>query len=113
MPMMTRRSLIAALVLASISASTLTPTSAMAGIADEFTLRLNDTHRQQFQAWRAARHAYEGRLDAYWAAVEVKRAERRKKKAAKFELVASDYIASFQCFNSSFMKVCFYIFLFN
>lgn len=92
---LSRRTLIAALALSTISTMILIPAHAMAGIADEFMVRLNDTHRQQFQAWRAARHAYEGRLDAYWAAVEGKRAERRKKKAAKLELVASDYVPTF------------------
>ena len=95
MPKLSRRAMIAALALAATGAAVLTPVRAMAGIADEFMVHLNDVQRQQFQAWRAARHAYEGRLDAYWAAVEGKRAERRKKKAAKLELVASDYVPSF------------------
>ena len=95
MPNLTRRTLIAALALGATTPAVLTSAPAMAGIADEFMVRLNDTHRQQFQAWRAARRAYEGRLDAYWSTVEGKRAERRKKKATKLELVASDYVPSF------------------
>lgn len=94
-PALNRRTLIAALALAVTGAATSSPTIAIAGIADDFMGTLNDTHRQQFQAWRAARRAHEGRLDAYWTAVEDKRAERRKKKAAKLELVASDYVPFF------------------
>ena len=91
---MTRRKLIA--VFAGAAALLALPHApAWAGIADEFMARLSGAQHQQFQAWRASKRVHEARLDAYWSAVEGKRAERRKKKAAKLELVASDYVQSF------------------
>ncbi len=80
----------AALILA---LAALTPASA--GIADDFQARLSGYELEQFAAWRTARHDYEARLDAYWAAVEGKRAERRKRKAAHLDLTANNYVQTF------------------
>lgn len=68
---------------------------ARADLADDFVALLAADQRQTFLAWRLAHHAYDAKLDAYWAAVEGKRAERRRKKAARLELIYSDYVASF------------------
>lgn len=69
--------------------------TAQAGIADDFQATLNTVQKQQFQAWRTSRRVLEARLDAYWTSVETKRAERRKKKAARLALVSIDYVQSF------------------
>jgi len=94
-PIWTRRTVMAALALASAGMTLLHPLAARAGIAEDFLTRLNAPQAQQFQTWRAARHAHEARVDGYWATVEKKRAERRKKKAARLELAANDYVATF------------------
>ena len=89
-----REVLAAGVALAAMTGPVLTPW-ARAGIADDFQVRLNATQRQQFQAWRTSKRVHAAKLDAYWAAVEGKRAERRKKKAAKLELLAADFVSSF------------------
>ena len=91
----TRRSLIVAAT-ALAAAWTLLPCApAQAGIADDFLARLSGVQHEQFQAWRTSKRVYEVRLDAYWTAVEGKRADRRKKKAAHTQLVATDYVQTF------------------
>ena len=92
---MTRRSLIAAGTALAAVLVLLPLQTAQAGIADDFLARLSGVQREQFQAWRTSKRVYEARLDAYWAAVEGKRAERRKKKAARAQLVATDYVQTF------------------
>ena len=91
----TRREVLTGLACGSASFALLTSAPAIAGIADDFMTRLNAAQRQQFQAWRTSKHVYEAKLDSYWAAVEGKRAERRKKKAAHLDLIASDYVPAF------------------
>ena len=68
---------------------------AYGGIADEFAATLTSPSHQQFMAWRTSRKVHETKLDSYWAVVEGKRAERRKKKAAKLELTPADYVQTF------------------
>lgn len=92
---MTRRTLMAALALTSVALPVIASAPARAGIAEDFLQRLAPAHAQLFHTWRTARHAHEARVDAYWATVEGKRAERRKKKAARLELTSHDYVASF------------------
>ena len=94
-PPWTRRRFLAALALTSGATLLAAPVPALAGIAEDFLARLSPAHAHQFQSWRAARRAHEARVDAYWTLVEAKRAERRKKKAARVELVSSDYVGSF------------------
>ncbi len=65
---------------------------AQAGIAEDFPTKLGGVQRQQFKAWQTSRRVHAARLDAYWTAVEAKRAERRKKKAATQPLVSNDYV---------------------
>jgi hypothetical protein len=95
---MARRHVVAGLLLGGLACVHLTflgsSSIQAAGIADDFVAQLNGPHRQQFLAWRAARHAYDAHLDGYWKSVEDKRADRRKKKAAHVPLVASDYVPS-------------------
>ena len=94
LPFISRREALAAgLVLAAVTS--LRAPIAYAGIADDFQARLNSSQHQQFQAWRTSKRVYEAKLDAYWAAVEAKRAERRKKKSARLELTTDDYVQSF------------------
>jgi hypothetical protein len=90
--MSTRRDVLAALLAGITVLSGSLSTAAQAGIADDFLARLSGTQRQQFIAWRTSHKVFDAKLDAYWAAVETKRAERRKKKAAKLDLVSADYV---------------------
>lgn len=54
-----------------------------------------DTRTQrELQAYREARSAYETEAAAYWASVETKRADRRRKRAAREPITAADYIVS-------------------
>lgn len=68
---------------------------AVAGIADDFQARLSGFELEQFVAWRAAKRAFDARLDAYWTEVETMRAQRPRKKAAHLELTANDYVQTF------------------
>lgn len=61
----------------------------------DFLASLSETEVDEFQAWKAARSKFEGQLDAYWDAVEGKRQERKKKRNAKIQFDASDYVMSF------------------
>jgi hypothetical protein len=61
----------------------------------EFLSSLTEEEVENFQAWRAARQAYEQQLDAYWDKVDAKRAERKKKRASKAPFDASDYVMTF------------------
>ncbi len=90
-----RRSLLATALTFAAAAGLPHAPVAYAGIADDFSARLNSSQRQQFQSWRTSKRVHEAQLDAYWAAVEGKRAERRKKKAARLELTSADYVQSF------------------
>jgi hypothetical protein len=94
---LTRRTALAraARVVCVLAAVGVAPPAAHAGIADEFLARLSGVQHQQFQAWRTSRRVHEAQLDAYWLQVETKRAERRKKKAAKLDLVSADYVQTF------------------
>lgn len=69
-----------------------TPAEASGSTADDFQKQLSGVSLQQFQAWRVSRRVHDARLDAYWANVEDKRAERRQKKAAKQPLTTADYV---------------------
>ena len=61
----------------------------------DFLASLSDSEVANFQEWRQARQAYEGKLDAYWDAVEVKRNARKKKRAAKLSYDENDYVMTF------------------
>ena len=83
---------IAPIAIAGLLTVAVLPSHAVAGIADDFLAKLGGVQKQQFQAWRTSRRVFDARLDTYWAAVETKRAERRKKKAAGAPLGTSDYV---------------------
>lgn len=68
---------------------------AVAGMAEDFAAKLSASDRSTFEGWRAARRAYDAKLDAYWASVDQKRAERRRKKAAEIALSVADYVMTF------------------
>jgi hypothetical protein len=89
-----RRFLAAAVALAAAPVLAYAP-AVHAGIADDFAARLTPSQHQQFQAWRTSRRVHEAQVDAYWSAVEGKRAERRKKKSAHLDLTAADYVQTF------------------
>ncbi|NOT72615.1 MAG: hypothetical protein HOP09_15470 [Hyphomicrobium sp.] len=76
-------------------ALSLPPTAAYAISTIEFLSSLSDTEVENFQAWRAARNAYEQQLDRYWDEVDARRNERKKKRSAKIPFDASDYVMSF------------------
>jgi len=61
----------------------------------DFLGSLSYSEADQFQAWKAARRAYQAQLDQYWAAVDQKRAERKRKRSQKVPFAASDYVMSF------------------
>ena len=69
--------------------------AAHAGMAEDFAVGLTSDQREHFFAWRAARRSFDTKLDSYWTSVEAKRAERRRKKAARLDLVSTDYIQEF------------------
>ncbi len=94
---MTRRTAIlaAACLLAATGGLTRLASPAYAGLADDFLMRLSGVQAQQFQAWRTSRRVYDAQLDGYWSQVDAKRAERRKKKSAKLDLLPSDYVQTF------------------
>jgi hypothetical protein len=61
----------------------------------DFLASLSEAEVDEFQAWKSARSRFEGQLDAYWDAVDGKRQERKKKRAAKIPFDAGDYVMSF------------------
>jgi hypothetical protein len=71
------------------------PPPAYAMSTVEFLGTLSDSEAANFQDWKAARRAYEDKLDVYWDAVDAKRQARKKKRAAKTPFDASDYVMSF------------------
>ena len=68
---------------------------AQAGSTVDFLNSLSDSEASAFQDWKAARRAYEQKLDTYWDQVDAKRQARKPKRAAKLAFDASDYIMSF------------------
>lgn len=58
----------------------------------DFLTSLSDQELGEFQNWRSQRRAHETALDRYWDNVDQKRAERRKKRAAKVPFDSSDYV---------------------
>ena len=61
----------------------------------DFLASLSDSEIDSFRAWREARSAFNDQVDAYWEAVEAKRRERRKKRAARIPFDNNDYVMSF------------------
>lgn len=73
--------------------SPVAPASA-ATLAD-FLDSLNPEQARQFTAYRAAKKAFDRKLDAYWDEVEKKRAQRRREKAARRSLTENNYVTTF------------------
>lgn len=71
------------------------PPNAKAMSTIDFLTSLSDTEMEAFQAWKAARQNFEEKLEAYWDAIEQKRAERRRKRAKDIPFSADDYVMSF------------------
>lgn len=61
----------------------------------DFLASLSDSEIDAFRVWREARSTFNDQVDAYWDAVEAKRGERRKKRAAKVPFDRGDYVMSF------------------
>ncbi|MFT3730034.1 MAG: hypothetical protein QM780_01230 [Hyphomicrobium sp.] len=61
----------------------------------DFLTSLSENEMASFQVWKTARQNFEDQLDAYWDAVERKRAVRRQKRAKGVPFSASDYVMSF------------------
>ncbi len=85
--------MLAAALSAALAGLPFTPALAMSTV--DFLATLSAKESDAFQEWRAARAAYDRKLDAYWDAVDAKRAERKKKRAAKLKFDSSDYVMSF------------------
>lgn len=81
------------LVASALGAAALLPARAMSTI--EFISSLSPSEVDEFQVWRAARSAYESKLDTYWEAVDGKRQARKKKRSAKLPFGEDDYVMSF------------------
>lgn len=82
-----------ALPLVLLLATANVPARAMSTV--EFLSSLSDDEVANFRAWREARHGYNRALDNYWDDVERKRAQRRKKRAAKIDYDVGDYVMAF------------------
>jgi hypothetical protein len=82
--------LAAALIVALVCA--LPATSVQATSTIDFLTSLSDAEVSAFQEWKAARHAYEQKLDAYWDQVDAKRQARKPKRAAKLAFDSNDYV---------------------
>ncbi len=54
---------------------------------------LNGEQRKVYDAWRAARAAYDKQADAYWSLIERRKDQRRDKRRAGQSFVAGDYVA--------------------
>lgn len=63
--------------------------------ANGFMDRLTAPDRDTFEAWLKARTFFSAELDAFWAKVEKKRANRRKKKRAGTVLTEADYVDAY------------------
>lgn len=61
-------------------------------VAADKLSRLSSEQRRVYDAWKAARHAFEIELDAYWADVNAKRDGRKHKRAARQAFTAADYV---------------------
>jgi hypothetical protein len=66
-------------------------TSAAASEA-EILARLTPEQRRIYQSHRAARMAFEHELDAYWATIDARKADRRRKRAAGEPFTAADFV---------------------
>lgn len=54
--------------------------------------KLSPDQRRTYDSWKAARSAFDIEYDAYWAAVNAKRDERKKKRAAGRAFASTDYV---------------------
>jgi hypothetical protein len=72
-----------------------TPPAALALSTADFVASLSESEVNEFQNWKAARRAFEQKLDTYWERVEEKRLARKKKRAAKVPFAVDDYVMSF------------------
>jgi hypothetical protein len=74
----------------------LTPAAPVSATAvSDFLDTLSPEQAEQFKAYRYAHNIYNRKLDAYWQAVEEKRARRRKKRAARLAFTRDDYVSTF------------------
>jgi len=89
------RSIAAGALLLAMAAATPSHAQPMAMVtAPAFLERLNPEQRRLFDQWYRSRAAYDAELDAYWQAIDTRKAERRRKRAAGQTVVASDYVAA-------------------
>ena len=84
--------LVAALALATIGMWT---GAATAASVLEFIDTLTTAQADEFAAWRSAKMKYDRQLDAYWDAVEKKRAGRRAKRGSTKFFDTEDYVWSY------------------
>jgi hypothetical protein len=62
---------------------------------NDFLASLGSAQQQEFKRWKAAKTQFERRLDAYWDAVESKRAGRRPKRSSGKLYQKVDYVWTF------------------
>ena len=60
----------------------------------QFLERLTPDQRRAFDQWHQGRTAYDAELDAYWQAIDTRKAERKRKRAAAEAVTARDYVAT-------------------
>ena len=87
-----RAVLVAALALATIGMWT---GAATAASVLEFIDTLTTAQADEFAAWRSAKMKYDRQLDAYWDAIEKKRAGRRAKRGSTKFFDTEDYVWSY------------------
>ncbi|MDX2263662.1 MAG: hypothetical protein NW215_01640 [Hyphomicrobiales bacterium] len=81
-----------ALLLSASAALAVAPADALAAYAPEDLEKLTPEQRERLAAYQVARTAHGKQAAAYWAAVEGRRALRRKKTAAARALAPEDYV---------------------
>ena len=80
-------------VLALVLALT-SPASAVDALNAETAQKLTEEQRQVHEEWRAWRTAFDAMLETYWAEVNARRDERKKKHAARVAFTVEDYVAT-------------------
>ena len=92
----TPRAVLTALVaIVAIAFAALTAPAEARRNASQFIDRLSSQDRQAFEAWLKATTFHSAQVDAFWAKVDKKRKQRRKKKRAGKVLTERDYVNAY------------------
>jgi len=87
-----RRTAHALAIAGALLAAVLVWHDAVAAPIEDFLSTLSETERREFTAWRTAKTRHDRQLDAYWAEIEKKRAQRRAKRRQTKFFDADDYV---------------------